>query len=130
MVKSVLQAMPMYLFSVLSTPKSVLREIRSIQRNFLWSGRETKAKFALVSWDMVSTPKDKGGLGLRDPEVVGEVQGAKIWWRWCNYKQEPWAKIWHIKYARGCPNTQLVRFNGDPQRSHIWQKAREGRKLI
>ena len=73
MVKSALQAMLMYLFSVLSAPKSVLREIKRIQRNFLWAWRETKAKFALVSWDMVSTPKDKGGLGLRDLEVVGEV---------------------------------------------------------
>ena len=78
MIKSVLQAMPMYLFSVLSAPKSFLREIRSIQRNFLWERRETKAKFALVSWDKVSMPKDKGGLRLRDPEAVGEVQGAKI----------------------------------------------------
>ena len=86
MVKSVLQAMPMYLFSVLSAPKSVLWEIRCIQKNFLWEGRETKAKFALDSWDKISMPKDKGGLGLRYPEVVGEVQGAKIWWRWCNYK--------------------------------------------
>ena len=78
--------MLMCLFSVLSTPKSVLREFRSIQRNFLLEGRETKDKFTLVSWDKVSTPKDKGGLGLKDHEVVGEVQGAKIWWRWCNYK--------------------------------------------
>ena len=49
MVKSVLQAMPMYLFSVLSAPKSVLKEIRSIQINFLWTRRESRAKFSLVS---------------------------------------------------------------------------------
>ena len=64
MVKSVIQAMPMYLLSVLSTPKSVLKDIRSIQRNFLWAGRESKAKFALVSWEKVSMPKKNGGIGL------------------------------------------------------------------
>ena len=97
MVKSVIQAMPMYLLSVLS----VLKEIRSLHCNFLWAGRGSKAKFALVSREKVSIPKNLGGLGLRNPEVVGEVQSAKIWWRWCNHKQEPWAKIWHLKYARG-----------------------------
>ena len=73
MVKLVLQVMPMYLFSVLFAPKSVLKEIRSIQRNFLWAGRESKAKFSLVSWEKVSMPKEKGGIGLKDIEVVGEV---------------------------------------------------------
>ena len=86
MIKSVLQAMPMYLLLVLSAPKSVLKEIRNLQRHFLWEGRGSKAKFALVSWEKVSMPKNLGGLGLRNPEVVGEVQGAKIWWRWCNHK--------------------------------------------
>ena len=73
MVKSVIQAMPMYLLSVLSAPKSVLKEIRSLQRNFLWAGRGSKVKFSLVNWEKVSMPKKNMGLGLRDPEVVGEV---------------------------------------------------------
>ena len=49
LIKSVLQVMPIYLFSVLSAPKSVLHEIRCIQRIFLWEGREDKEKFSLVS---------------------------------------------------------------------------------
>ena len=56
--------MPTYLFSILATPKYILKEIRSIQWNFLWVGRESKEKFALVSWEKVSMPKEKGGLGL------------------------------------------------------------------
>ena len=122
--------MPMYLLSVLSAPKLVLNEIRILQCNFLWAGRGSKEKFSLVNWEKVTMPKKFGGLGLRDPEVVREVQGAKIWWRWCNHKQEPWAKIWHLKYARGWPTSQLVHFSGDTIGSQIWQKAREGRRLI
>ena len=38
-----------YLFLILSAHKSVLKEIWSLQWNFLWSGREVKAKFSLVS---------------------------------------------------------------------------------
>lgn len=35
LVKVVLQSMPAYLFSILAAPKSVLKQIKSIQRNFL-----------------------------------------------------------------------------------------------
>ena len=35
LIKSVLQAMSLYLFSVLATPKWVLKAIRSLHRNFL-----------------------------------------------------------------------------------------------
>ena len=99
LVKSILQAMPTYLFSILVAPKSILKEIQCLQRNFLWGGWEAKAKFSLVSWEYVCTPKEQGGLGLRDPEVMTEIQGTKFWWRWVNYSSEPWDKLWHMKYA-------------------------------
>jgi len=44
------------------------------------------------------TPKLKGVLGLRDLETNNEVMGAKIWWRWVKYSNEPWAILWYMKY--------------------------------
>ena len=38
LVKSFLQAMLTYLFSILALPKAIMKEIRCIQRNFLWGG--------------------------------------------------------------------------------------------
>ena len=103
LIKAVLQAMPTYLFSILSSPKSILREIRRIQRIFLWGGREEKVKFALVSWDSICKPKLAGGLGLRDPEIMVEVQGVKVWWRWVSHSAEPWARLWSSKYGHDRP---------------------------
>jgi len=37
LIKSVLQAMPLYLFSLLAAPKWVLKSIRNLQRHFLWA---------------------------------------------------------------------------------------------
>jgi len=68
LVKEILQALPIYLFSVMATPKKILKDMRRIQRKFLWGGKDDKNKWALVNWDMVCTPKLNGGLGLRDPE--------------------------------------------------------------
>ena len=74
LVKVVLQGMPLYLFSILATLKSVIKEIRSIQRNFLWGGREAKSKFTLVWWGKIYCHKLIGGLGIRDPKVMRKVQ--------------------------------------------------------
>ena len=93
LVNLVFQAMSVYLFLILSAPKAIIKQIQSIQRNFLWERREAKEKFSLVGWKKIFALKDRGGLVLHDPKLIGEVQRAKIWWRWCKYTQDPWAKI-------------------------------------
>ena len=48
LIKSVLQALPLYLFSILAAPKWVLHKIKALQRNFLWGSKGTNRKWALV----------------------------------------------------------------------------------
>ena len=110
LVKFVLQAMPIYLFLVLVALKSIIKQIRNIQRNFLWGGSEGNRKWPLVDWQTICTPKVVGGLGLRDPLDNNKVMSAKIWWRWVNYVEEPWAKLWHLKYSPQWPKHSLVPF--------------------
>ena len=112
LVKVVLKAMPTYLFSVLEAPKAILKCIREIQRNFLWGSSELKQKWALVDWEMVCKPNRVGGLGLRDPKIANKVMSAKIWWRWVNHQEEPWAKFWNHKYAQGMPKRSLILYEG------------------
>ena len=69
-------------------------------------------------------------MGLRDPEVMAEFQGAKVCWRWSNYLGEPCTKLWHIKYARDKAKDQLFRLNDDQPGSPIWQKEVSGRCLV
>jgi hypothetical protein len=80
LVKAVLQAIPSYVFSVLSTPKAVIKKIQTIQRNFISGSTKIKQKRALVDWEMVCKLKWAGGLGLRDPKITNKVLSAKIWW--------------------------------------------------
>jgi hypothetical protein len=73
LLKSILQTMSLYLFSVLAAPKWVLNSIWKIQCTFLWSGENNTHKWALVKWDTIFLPKNMGGLSLRDPIKSNET---------------------------------------------------------
>jgi len=124
LIKSVLQAMPLYLFSILAAPKWVLKRIRQLQRSFLWGGSATNRKWALVKWPTVCQPKEKGGIGLRDLEHSNSIMSAKIWWHWVTNPEKPWARIWTAKYANNRPQEELIRFTPAEKGSLIWNAAK------
>jgi hypothetical protein len=129
LVHVVLQVMPLYLFSVIAAPKSVLKKIRTLMCNFLWGGTEDHQKWALVDWNTLCTPKATGELGLKDSESSNKVMRARIWWRWITYTNEPWAQLWHRKYALGWEKKNLIRFVEEVPGSHIWKATQMNRLL-
>jgi hypothetical protein len=90
LLKSILQALPIYAFSVLVAPSFILNTLRNIQRNFLWQVSKEGGKLALVSWKKTCKPKYAGGLSLKDPSILNKVLSAKIWWRWLKRPQDHW----------------------------------------
>ena len=97
---------------------------------FSLGGNGEKDKFSLVSWEDVCKPKEQGGLGRRDLEVMSEILGSKVWWHWVNHSTKPWVKLWSTKYARYRPRHILIRFNEAPSGSPIWLKALAGKSII
>ena len=77
LLKLVLQAIPLYIFHVLATPRIVLKKVRAIQRNFLWSGVRGEIKWVLIKWSDICKPKNAGILGLRDPAIMNQVPSVK-----------------------------------------------------
>jgi ribonuclease HI/exonuclease III len=130
LLKSVLQALPTYLFTALAAPKKVIKAIRTLQRNFLWSGHQPNKKWALVNWDKLCMPKNQGGLGLRDPGKMNQTMGAKIWWRWLKNPTAAWAQLWKRKYAPHTPEDQLIRHNNHIQGSNVWNTAWLNRTVV
>jgi len=37
--------MPLYLFSAMAAPKSIIKEVRNLQRSFLWWGAKKERKW-------------------------------------------------------------------------------------
>eukprot|EP00253_Pinus_taeda_P031502 PITA_31502 len=120
LIKSILQAMPLYLFSILAAPKWVLKRLRNLQRDFLWGSSASHRKWALVKWEMICKPKSKGGIGLRDPESSNIIMNAKIWWQWLTNPDKIWASIWTAKYTNNSPQNEIIRYEPmQPKLSNI-----------
>lgn len=94
LIKSILQAMPLYLFSILVAPKWVLKNIHNLQRNILWGSSGLNRKWDLVKWTEVFLLRSANGLGLRDPLHSNNTMGARIWWNWISKPHILWARLW------------------------------------
>eukprot|EP00253_Pinus_taeda_P026517 PITA_26517 len=130
LAKSVLQAIPVYPLSIMAAPIGICAKIRAIIRNFIWRGVDQKKKWALVSWGQLTERKEKGGLGLRDPETLNKVLGAKLWWRWLGGGNDLWKIIWRAKYSMLESTVEILKQKNTPRGSSVWDLARLNRDLV
>ncbi|RVW54308.1 hypothetical protein CK203_068490 [Vitis vinifera] len=61
MVERILRS---YFLSLFKIPASTASKIEKMQRDFLWSGAGEGEKDHLIIWNVVSRPKELGGLGF------------------------------------------------------------------
>eukprot|EP00253_Pinus_taeda_P034939 PITA_34939 len=130
LARSVLQAIPIYPLSIMTAPIGICAKIREIIRNFIWRGVDQKKKWALVSWGQLTERKEKGGLGLRDPETLNKVLGAKLWWRWLGGGNDLWKTIWRAKYSMLESTVEILKKKNTPRGSLVWDLARLNRDLV
>jgi len=105
-IKLVLTAVPLYYLSLFRAPKSVCKNIISIQRRFLWGWGKEKKPISWVSWKVVCKSKEEGGLGLTDIREFNYAILAKWRWRWLSEEEGRWKDILDSKYGEGRQVTQ------------------------
>lgn len=60
---------------------------------------EKKKRLALIAWEKICMPFNKGGLGLRRVTTMNDYLLSKLLWR--RHKEEgEWRGIWNDKYNR------------------------------
>ncbi|KAL0315263.1 UNVERIFIED_CONTAM: putative ribonuclease H protein [Sesamum calycinum] len=64
LIKSVLSTLHTYWTSAFILPKGVLKTLEKKMRQFLWQGSAGRGN-AKVAWEVISKPKEEGGLGIR-----------------------------------------------------------------
>ncbi|XP_074318519.1 uncharacterized protein LOC141655332 [Silene latifolia] len=81
LIKAVLSNIHSYWARIFILPKTVIKKIEGLCRNYLWHGTDNKETPALVSWDQICHKKKHGGLGLRDLHVWNVAAiGKYVWW--------------------------------------------------
>lgn len=68
LLKSVVQAIPIYAMSILSFPRSFLKELNALIAKFWWSRNKNARGTHWKSWEVISKSKSERGYGFRDFE--------------------------------------------------------------
>lgn len=115
LLKSVLFGIQNYWSMYLFLPMKVLKKIKSVLANFLWSGHHSSSAMHKVSWEDCCRPKCEGGLGIRDPIEVNRAAiffqlwriiqpgTSSLWIRWfhcCLLRNKP---FWTAPLPTHCP---------------------------
>uniref|UniRef100_A0A251UDF3 Putative RNA-directed DNA polymerase, eukaryota, Reverse transcriptase zinc-binding domain protein n=1 Tax=Helianthus annuus TaxID=4232 RepID=A0A251UDF3_HELAN len=93
LIKSVLESLPNYFFSLYKAPVQVIKELEAKIRKFLWGGDPSSNKVHWAAWDRVALPVDRGGLGLCKLKTINNSLLSKWGWRFLVDKQKLWVKV-------------------------------------
>jgi ribonuclease HI len=118
LAKSVMEAIPIYPMMTNCIPKGCLEEIQRLQRNFIWGDINGARKYHAVGWEVVTTPKCYGGLGLRRLDEMNQACILKLGWKLKTGARDLWCEVLRGKYnCHDLSNNTVVK-NSD---SSLWK---------
>lgn len=92
LLRSVFESLPVYYFSLFKAPIRLIQKLDALRRKFLWGGNIEKRGINWVSWDVVTSPKDCGGLGLTPLRDFNISLLTKWHWRYRNEQDRLWRR--------------------------------------
>ncbi|XP_071700410.1 uncharacterized mitochondrial protein AtMg00310-like [Rutidosis leptorrhynchoides] len=92
LIKSVLNSLPLYYFSLFRAPPCVLKILESVRREFFWGGSES-SKIPWVKWDKVVSSYEFGGLNFGLLKSKNLALLGKWWWRFYTETDSLWVTI-------------------------------------
>lgn len=102
-----IQSMPIYLLSAMSTTKGNFRILNQIFARFFWGSSGSEKRRHWAAWDTICLPIEEGDLGLRSLSDVNKAMMAKLWWKfrtdistlWGMYMDKKYCKKYHPIFA-------------------------------
>ena len=77
LIKSIAQALPTYAMMVFKIPINICKGMTNAISQFWWGDDDDKRRIHWQVWWKLCTPKDRGGMGLRDFHCFNLVMLAK-----------------------------------------------------
>ena len=98
LVKSVTTAIPVHTMQLHYLPTYVCNRLVKMEMSFLWGGNGLSRTWNYVHWNMVTTPKRFGGLGIREARLTNLALLGKLVWNKLHNKDKFWVKVLSHKY--------------------------------
>ena len=127
LIKSVIQALPVYAMGIFKFPASLCEELTQIIRNFWWGDEEDRRKTHWLAWFKLTRSKGKGGMGFRDLRLFNQALLAKQAWRLLVHPDSLCAKLMKAKYY---PHGHILDTVFPQSASVTWQGIMHGLELL
>jgi hypothetical protein len=102
LTNSVLTALPTFAMCTFQLPKTIIKHIDKYRKHCLWRGSDVNNKKPpKAAWQMVTLPKDEGGLGVLNLSVHNESLLLKHLHKFYNKANIPWVQLVWEKYYDG-----------------------------
>ncbi|CAN1789663.1 Putative ribonuclease H protein At1g65750 [Linum perenne] len=100
LAQSVLAAIPAYAMQTSLLPVDTCKEIDKRIRNFVWGSSDEGKKIHLINWDRICTPKESGGLGLRQARYLNLAYMTKLAFLCFQKPDLLWVRVLQGKYFK------------------------------
>ena len=127
LIKSVAQAIPVYVMSVFRLPGSTHEAMTKCIRKFWWGEAQGKRQTHWISWDKFTKSKGDGGLGFRDLKLFNQALLARQAWRLVDRPDALCARVLKAKYF---PNGNLMDTTFPCDQSQTWKAIVHGLELL
>lgn len=119
LLSSVVFHFQVYWSNIFLLPKGVIHNIDMLCRKFLWSGQITQRAMSLVSWETVCTPKNEGGLSLKQLAAWNKAACGKLIWKIVTRQRGLWTRWVESAYLCGSSFWNIQPKANDPW---FWKK--------
>ncbi|CAN1761942.1 Putative ribonuclease H protein At1g65750 [Linum perenne] len=127
MIKSVLQAIPAYIFSCFKLPKVLIKKMDAILVNFWWTGEGNRKTIHWVAAEELRRAKEEGGIGIKGFSDFNRAFLAKLAWRMITQPEALWVKVLKGLYF---PRTEFLKAGKHHRPSWLWSSIIEGRNAL
>ena len=127
LLKSVAQAVPTYPMSCFLLPIDTCKKMKSAIANYWWGSSADSSRIHWQSWEHLTKPKAKGGMGFRDLRLFNLAMLGKQGWRLMERPDSLCARVLKGRYFHDKDFLEATR---KKHASHTWRAILAGRDVL